>query len=172
MSPTTPRSAAGSGPLTRLTGAWQAASPRERKLLLAAAAVVGVALVVSALDWSREQRTRLGRSLPRAEAQLEQVQESATEITRLRAQPVPRRPAGPALLETVQASAKSRGLGLTIQASGDGLQVKGQGGFDELVTWLATLQTDIGLRVMRMEIQGQGAAASIDVVLVAGTSEG
>ena len=26
MSPTTPRSAAGSGPLTRLTGAWQAAS--------------------------------------------------------------------------------------------------------------------------------------------------
>ena len=95
MSPTTPRSAAGSGPLTRLTGAWQAASPRERKLLVAAAAVVGVALVVSALDWSREQRTRLGRSLPRAEAQLEQVQESATEITRLRAQPVPRRPAGP-----------------------------------------------------------------------------
>ena len=90
MSPTTPRSAAGSGPLTRLTGAWQAASPRERKLLVAAAAVVGVALVVSALDWSREQRTRLGRSLPRAEAQLEQVQESATEITRLRAQPVPR----------------------------------------------------------------------------------
>ena len=39
MSPTTPRSAAGSGPLTRLTGAWQAASPRERKLLVAAAAV-------------------------------------------------------------------------------------------------------------------------------------
>ncbi len=170
MSPTTPRSAAGSGPLTRLTGAWQAASPRERKLLVAAAAVVGVALVVSALDWSREQRTRLGRSLPRAEAQLEQVQESATEITRLRAQPVPRRPTGPALLETVQASAKSRGL--TIQASGDGLQLKGQGGFDDLVTWLATLQTDIGLRVMRMEIQGQGAAASIDVVLVAVTSEG
>ena len=172
MSPTTPRSTTGAGPLTRLAGAWQATSPRERKLVLAAAAVIGVALVLSTLDWSREQRARLGRSLPRAQAQLEQVQESATEITRLRAQPVPRRPTGPALLETVQASAKSRGLGLTIQASGDGLQVKGQGGFDELVTWLATLQTDIGLRVMRMEIQGQGAAASIDVVLVAVTSEG
>lgn len=169
MSAPTPLAQAASGPITRLAAAWQARNPRERTLLIAAATVIGVALVVNLLDWSRSERTRLGRSLPRAEAQLEQVQESATEIARLRAQPVPQRPAGPALLEMVQASAKTRGLGLAIQTMGDGLQVKGQAGFDELVAWLATLQKDQGLRVARMELQQQGPTASVDLVLVAGS---
>lgn len=166
MSAPTPLAQAASGPITRLANAWQARNPRERTLLIAAATVIGVALVVNLLDWSRSQRTRLGRSLPRAEAQLEQVQESATEIARLRAQPVPQRPAGPALLEMVQASAKTRGLGLAIQTMGDGLQVKGQAGLDAFVDWLAALQRDQGLRVQRLEVQGQGSAASIDAVLV------
>ena len=70
----------------------------------------------------------------------------------------------------VQASAKTRGLGLAIQTMGDGLQVKGQAGFDELVAWLATLQKDQGLRVARMELQQQGPTASVDLVLVAGSN--
>ena len=168
MTAPTPPTAPASGPLTRLANAWQARNPRERTLLIVAATVVGVALIVTALDWSRSERARLGRSLPRAEAKLEQAQESATEIARLRAQPVPQRPTGPALLETVQASAKSRALGVIVQSMGDGLQVKGQAGFDELVAWLATLQQDQGLRVARMEIQQQGPTASVDLVLVAG----
>ena len=163
-------SAAKPGPVTRIAAAWRARNPRERTLLIAAATVIGVALVVNLLDWSRIERARLGRSLPRAEAQLEQVQESATEIARLRAQPVPQRPTGPALLEMVQASAKARSLGLAIQAMGDGLQVKGQAGFDELVAWLAALQHDQGLRVARMELQQQGPTASVDLVLVAGSN--
>ncbi len=166
---TTPPTAAASGPFTRLAAAWQARSPRERRLLRVAAAVVGVALVIAALDWSQTQRARLGRSLPRAAAQLEQVQEAATEIARLRAQPAAPRPTGPALLETVQASAKSRGLGLVIQPAGDGLQLKGQAGFDDLVAWLAALQADQGLRVLRLEVQQQGAVASVDAVLAGGS---
>jgi len=158
----------GAGPTARARASWQALSPRERRLLLAAAGVILAALALGALDWSRTERSRLVRSLPRAEARLEQVQESATEITRLRQQPPLQRPDGPALLDTVQASAKSRGLGLTIQATGDGLQVKGQAGFDELVAWLAALQTDQGLRVLRMEVQQQDGVASVDVLLTAG----
>lgn len=161
---------AASGPITRLAAAWQARNPRERTLLIAAAVVIGVAIAVSFLDWTRSERTRLGRSLPRAEAQLEQVQESATEIGRLRAQPAPQRLTGPTLLEAVQATAKARALGVTIQSAGDGLQVKGQAGFDDLVGWLATLQQDHGLRVQRMEVQQQGATASVDLLLAPAAS--
>lgn len=154
------------GPIARLGQAWQAISPRERRLVLAAGLVVLIGLVVSLLDWSRSERGRLARSLPRAEAQLEQVQEAATELTRLRGQTAPQRATGPALLEAAQASAKSRGLGLTLQATGDGLQIKGQASLDAFVDWLAALQRDQGLRVQRLEIQGQGASAGIDAVLV------
>ncbi|WP_079432914.1 type II secretion system protein GspM [Zoogloea sp. LCSB751] len=162
------KSAVGSaaiGPITRLVTAWQGISPRERRLVLIAGAVVAVGLTLSLLDWTRHERARLDRSLPRSAAQLEQVQESATEIARLRTQPPLQAPAGPALLEAAQTSAKSRGLGLTLQAGGEGLHVKGQAPFDELVTWLAAVQRDQGLRVLRMEIQQQGPQASIDAVL-------
>ena len=71
MSASTPHAQAASGPITRLANAWQARNPRERTLLIAAATVIGVALVVNLLDWSRSERARLGRSLPRAEAQLD-----------------------------------------------------------------------------------------------------
>lgn len=154
------------GPISRLTQAWQAISPRERRLVLLAGGVVAVGLVVGLLDWSRSERARLTRSLPRAEAQLEQVQEAATEITRLRGETPPARTAVPALLDAAQASAKSRGLGLALQASGDGLQIKGQASLDAFVDWLATLQRDQGLRVQRLEIQGQGGSVSVDTVLV------
>ena len=153
-------------PLARLTQAWQAISPRERRLVLIAGLVVLIGLVVSLLDWSRSERGRLARSLPRAEAQLEQVQEAATELTRLRGQAAPQRAAGPALLDAAQASAKSRGLGLALQATGDGLQIKGQASLDAFVDWLAELQRDQGLRVQRLEVQGQGGSAGIDAVLV------
>lgn len=158
---------ASAGPVARLAAAWQARNPRERKLLLAAAAVIALAALLSVLEWSQSQRGRLLRALPRAEAQLEQVQESATEITRLRSQPIAQHPSGAALLETVRASAKSRGLALTVELAGDALQVRGQAGFDTFVAWLATLQQDQGLRVGRLDVQPQGNTVSIDASLVA-----
>lgn len=153
------------GPITRISTAWQGISPRERRLILIAGAVTSIGLALSLLDWTRHERSRLDRSLPRSEAQLEQVQEAATEITRLRSQPPLQAPSGPALLEAAQAAAKSRGLALTLQSGGEGLHVKGQAGFDELTAWLAAIQHDQGLRVVRMEIQHQGPQASIDAVL-------
>jgi general secretion pathway protein M len=168
MSGPTPASAAAhaASPITRLRTAWHAISPRERRLVSLAGGVLGIAAVVGLLDWSQTERARLERTLPRAEASLEQVQEAATEIARLRTLTPPARPSGPALLDAVQASAKARGLPLTVQAGGEGIQIKGQAGFDALTGWLATLQKDQGLRVRRMEIQPQGDQAGIDALLV------
>ena len=157
-------------PIARLSARWQAISPRERKLVLIAASVLAGATAIALLDWSAAQRQRLARSLPRAEARLNQIQEAATEITRLRAANPPARPQGPALLEAVQASARSRGLGIAVQVGGEGLHLKGQAPFDELVSWLATLQKDQGLRVQRMEIQRQGPVASVDALLAGAVS--
>ena len=159
-----------SGPIAALLNRWQAISPREQRLVLIAAAVVAIGAAVSLLDWSRAEGQRLARRLPRAEASLNQVQEAATEINRLRAAPQAARPDGPALLAAVQASAKSRGLEIGVQGGGEGLHLKGQAPFDALVAWLATLQKDQGLRVLRMEIQRQGSLASVDAVLASPTS--
>ena len=159
-----------SGPIAALHSRWQAISPREQRLVLIAATVVAIGAAVGLLDWSRAEGQRLARRLPRAEASLNQVQEAATEINRLRAAPQAARPDGPALLAAVQASAKSRGLEIGVQGGGEGLHLKGQAPFDAMVAWLATLQKDQGLRVLRMEIQRQGSLASVDAVLASPTS--
>lgn len=156
---------ASAGPIAQLAQRWQAISPREQRLVLIATTVVAIGAAVSLLDWSRAEGQRLARRLPRAEASLNQVQEAATEISRLRTAPQAARPDGPALLAAVQASAKSRGLAIGVQGGGEGLHIKGEARFDELVAWLAALQKDQGLRVLRMEIQRQGSLASVDAVL-------
>lgn len=156
---------AAAGPIAQLAQRWQAISPREQRLVLIAATVVAIGAAVSLLDWSRAEGQRLARRLPRAEASLNQVQEAATEISRLRAATPATRPDGPALLAAVQASAKSRDLAIGVQGGGEGLHIKGQAGFNELIAWLAALQKDQGLRVLRMEIQRQGSLASVDAVL-------
>ncbi|WP_374492376.1 type II secretion system protein GspM [Zoogloea sp.] len=154
-----------SGPIAQLTQHWQSISPRERRLVRVAAGVVAVAAMVAVLDWSWAERQRLARSLPRAEAGLNQIQEAATEIGRLRATTPPTRPDGPALIAAVQASARSRSLDIRVQAGGEGVHLKGQARFDDLVDWLGTLQKDQGLRVLRMDVQRQGPLASVDAVL-------
>jgi type II secretory pathway component PulM len=150
----------------RVAAAWQACSARERQLVFVAAAVLAVGGAVASADWVAAERLRLSRAVPRAAAQLESTQEAATEIAALHARSAPPRASGPALVEAVVASAKSRGLALSVQASGEGLQIRGNGDFDELMTWLATLQSDQGQRVVRIEIQRSGAQAGIDAVLV------
>lgn len=159
-----------SGPIAALHSRWQDISPREQRLVLIAATVVAIGAAVSLLDWSRAEGQRLARRLPRAEASLNQVQEAATEISRLRTAPQATRAEGAALLAAVQTSAKSRALDIGIQGGGEGLHLKGQAPFDALVAWLATLQKDQGLRVVRMEIQRQGSLASVDAVLASPTS--
>lgn len=159
--------AARSTPLARLLATWHACSPRERRLILIAGGVVALGLVLSLADGSARERSRLDRLLPRAQAQLEQTQEAATEIAALRGRPPAQALAGPALADAVGAAAKARGLAVTAQSTGDGVQIRGSGDFDTLITWLGTLHTDQGLRVQRIEIQRAGGQASVDALLAA-----
>lgn len=171
--PTAPKPLSNAGAataITRLRGAWQARNPREQRLIAIAALVLTVAGAVSLFDWSARERVRLQRLLPRAEAQLEATQEAATEIARLKGQTPPARSSAAALVDTVQASGKSRGLAVTVQSSGDGVQLKGQASFDELMNWLAALQHDQGLRLTRGEIQRDGDVARFDLNLAAPTA--
>jgi type II secretory pathway component PulM len=152
--------------LARLATLWSACSARERQLITVAAVVVALGSVAASADWVASERLRLARAVPRAAAQLESTQEAATEIAALHGRAAPPRASGPALVEAVATSAKSRGLAVTVQASGEGLQIRGSAEFDTLMAWLAGLQSDQGLRVVHAEIQRAGPQASIDAVLV------
>ena len=83
-----PIAAARVTPLARLLTAWNACSQRERRLILIAGSVVALGLVFGLADWSAQERRRLDRQVPRAQAQLEQTQEAATEIAALLQIPV------------------------------------------------------------------------------------
>ena len=160
-----PIAAARVTPLARLLTAWNACSQRERRLILIAGSVVALGLVFGLADWSAQERRRLDRQVPRAQAQLEQTQEAATEIAALRGRPPVQPLAGPALADAVGAAAKARGLAVTVNSTGEGVQIRGNGDFDALVGWLGTLHSDQGLRVLRLEIQRAGSQASVDALL-------
>ncbi|HMV65115.1 MAG TPA: type II secretion system protein GspM, partial [Rhodocyclaceae bacterium] len=87
------------------------------------------------------------------------------EIAALRGRPPVQPLAGPALADAVGAAAKARGLAVTVNSTGDGVQIRGNGDFDALVGWLGTLHGDQGLRVLRLEIQRAGSQASVDALL-------
>ena len=128
-----PIAAARVTPLARLLTAWNACSQRERRLILIAGSVVALGLVFGLADWSAQERRRLDRQVPRAQAQLEQTQEAATEIAALRGRPPAQALAGPALADAVGAAAKARGLAVTAQSTGDGVQIRGSGDLDARV---------------------------------------
>ncbi len=146
---------------------WQARNPRERLLIGVAGGLVLVALFASLLEWVHQEGQRRQRQLPRTLAQLEQTQEAATEIARLRTQPPPAVLPLATLQKAAEDAAKAQGLALQVQASGDGLQVRGQAGFDALMGWLAGLQQEHGLRVQRIKLQRDGAQVSVDASLAA-----
>lgn len=167
LSPLAPLKSALAPQLAQARQFWQARNPRERLLIGVAGGVVLLALFASLLEWVHQEGQRRQRQLPRTLAQLEQTQEAATEIARLRTQPPPAVLALPALQKAAEEAAKAQGLTLQIQASGDGLQVHGQAGFDALMGWLAGLQQEHGLRVQRIKLQREGAQASVDASLAA-----
>ena len=100
-------------------------------------------------------------ALPLAEARLAQLQAQAEEIARLRAQAVPEPLVGVPLLEVLRASATARDLTLNIQMSEGGVAVSGQGGFDALWVWLAEIQRDHALRVVKLEMDRGGIVATL-----------
>ena len=140
---------------------WQARNPRERNLLTVAALCLTVFVLVLSIGWVLGEQKRLRRALPLAEARLAQLQAQAEEIARLRAQAVPEPLVGVPLLEVLRASATARDLTLNIQMSEGGVAVSGQGGFDALWVWLAEIQRDHALRVVKLEMDRGGIVATL-----------
>lgn len=144
---------------------WSGLAPRERMMVAAMAAVLGVALLWSLSDWIKLERKRLAKALPTAQARLAAMRDDAAEVQRL--QRAQARPAAPAasLADPLQASARSRGLTLEVRVDGSGLRATGGGSFDAFVEWLAEVQRDHGMRVTRLTTSRAASGTSIDVEL-------
>lgn len=156
-----------SSPLFRpLLANWQARSPRERRLVRLAAAVVALALIASGLDWGLRERTRLSRAVPAAEAALARMQFEAAEITRLKNLPAPPQPTPAAVLAALKAAAQTRNLALQLETVPEGLRLQGTGSPAALFDFLAAAQSEWGVFPADLTLQSQHDRLSVAGLLV------
>ncbi len=144
---------------------WYSRSPRERSLLTAGLAVLGMMLLV-ALVWLplERSRLRLAADLPALRASLAALERDAEEVKRLRALG-PTIPANSSpLAPLIAANAWARqlpGVQLTVP---DEKHVRLTGediGFGALLDWLATAQAAHGLRVESARIEALRAPGRV-----------
>lgn len=133
--------------------AWQARSPRERKLLLAALGVILVAVLWASHDSMRAERKRLDRVVPTAHAQLKSMQEQAAELARLSNQP--RLPKLDATRQSDEIASAARTHGLTVQVKNEGGRLLLSGDvpqFNQLVSFVGSVQTALGMRHEMLDV--------------------
>lgn len=157
--------------LSSLEGMLATRTPRERRLIALATAVVAFGAALWLADWSGRERERLAYQLPHAQAQLATMQTDAAELAQLVRLPAPAPVPLATLAQSAAAAAASRGLALDIAADGSGLLVSGSGGFDALVDWLASVHAQQRLRVSRIALQVADGAVRLDAVLTPAVTE-
>lgn len=140
----------------RLRKLWESRSPRDRIIIAALAAVVGVLLYLSLVQSAYRARLQLGSSVSALRMQAQRLDADANELARARAAPAA--PAPQTDLRTqVQAQAGAAGLAhalLRIDAQNtDQVQVVfGSVAFADWLAWVATLQTQhVRLDTARIE---------------------
>lgn len=140
-------------------------SPRERRLLLIAFAVISIGVVVTLSEWVWRERQRLAVRLPEARNALATMQNDAAELSRLeKVQPPPALSLA-ALAQTASAAGASRGLALEIEQTGTALRAEGSGSFTAITDWLASLQADQRLRPTRVVMEVQGGQVRFETTL-------
>ena len=151
--------------IVSLVEAWSKRSLRERQFIVAGAAIVAIATIVSIDEWQRREHKRLNRSLPALESRLSHVQLMADEIrllggaTRIDSKLT-------ATAEQLSISAKAKGMTLEITKNGSAqLVVKGIVPFDDLSTWLGTIASQ-GWHVERADIIKESGSVSIGLARV------
>lgn len=155
-----------SAALPSLPRLFAARSPRERRLIAIAAAVVALGAVLWLADWSTRERARLALQLPQARAQLAAMQHDAAELAQLARRSPPAPLPLTTLAQSAAAAAVSRGLTLDIAPSGNGLAVSGRGPFDAVIDWLASMHAQQRLRVSRIAMQvGDDGSVQVDAAL-------
>jgi len=154
--------------LDSLRRGWRQRAPRERRLALLAAAIVGAALLGQGGAWLVAEQARLARAVPAAAARVKALQAAAAEYAALAARPTAASAApGSALaaLAPLAASLQARGLPLELRLEGSAVRLRGVAPFDGFVAWLAEEQATRGLRVTHLQLTREGALARIDAVL-------
>lgn len=141
-----------------LRALWNARQPRERLFLAALAAFLACALLAQGLWSAHNARTRLHRQIPQLRQQAEVLQRQAGEVRQLKSQPINlAAQEGPALVAAAVSAAG--GVGLTL-APGQ-LQLEGSRqvrlrtslAFDPWLEWVAVLQRDARLHLVRCRIE-------------------
>lgn len=146
---------------------WQQRAPRERRLLALATVVVAIAAMWGLRDWSVRERTRLAAGLPLAEARLKAMEAASAEYARLAALQPPAAPAPEALPAALTAAAGGRGLSLEVRAEPGGqVAVRGTVAFDAWVDWLAAVQADYRLRLVKATVGREGTRVKVEATLV------
>jgi general secretion pathway protein M len=138
----------------RLRQAWAARAPRERIVIAALAAIVGVALYLSLLHSADRGRTQLLSSVATMRTKAALFEQHAAEHERLRATPAPAA-SGADLRTVIQNRADAARLPLTrIDArDADHVQVTlGAVAFADWLAWTAALQAQqVRLETARIE---------------------
>lgn len=137
--------------LQRAAEVFRSRSRREQGALRLAAFVVPLALVLLLADLVLTEHDRLSHHLPQLRQSVERMEADALEIARLRS--VPRTAASPDLV-LLSASARSRGMDVTIHASDGHFQLEGTATLAQLLRWLADQQAESRLRVAELQFDG------------------
>ena len=152
-----------------LRSAWTSRSPRERLVILVAAAVLGAASYVALLYAADRARAKLGPSVAALRTQTALLEQRAAEYQRLRAAPAPA--ASPTDLRTLvreHVDAAQLSGTLTLLEAPDAEHVRvafGALGFADWLDWIAALQAQhVRLEAVRIE-----ALAAPGLVSVAAT---
>jgi general secretion pathway protein M len=157
----------------RLLAFWNSRTPRERVVLKALAAVIGIALYVSLVQSADHARTRLGTAVATLRAQAASLNAQAREIERLRAAP-PATRSKTDLRELVQAQAGAAGLSQSIvrldSSGADQVQVAfGAVPFAQWLAWVANLQAEqVRLSTCRIEALSAPGTVSVTATFLRG----
>lgn len=155
----------------RLLSGWRGLQPRER-VIIAVGSITALILVCYTLVWTPVQRdlARLRVSVPKAQAQLDLMRAQAHQIARLRAGASPTGTTGD-LLTKLERSALARGLRqhiTSMEPDGDNaarLSLDAVN-FNALLSWLADLQQQSGVRADTATITAQPDAGIVNVRLL------
>ncbi len=153
--------------MSRITQAWQARSPGERRAATFAVGLIAL-LLVATLVWLplERSRARLEAELPRLRASIAGLQRDADEVRRLRALPAAAPVAGTPLASLATNAGGLAGTQMTVLDEGRVRLTGADVSFGALLEWLGNAQATHGMRVESARLDALPAAGRVRAELV------
>ena len=142
---------------------------RERRLIVLAAAVIGAAALWAFAEWSLNERERLAARVPQAHAELARMQADAAQLNDLATRRAPVWPARDEAARMAVAAADSVAIALEVERLGAQLRISGHAPLPSVLSVIANLQADAGLRPVRATLVQEAAGTRFEIDLVAAT---